>query len=307
MRYWWVNQNQTFNHEVGGGYLWSPKKRKDGGRNQFYDNMQLVQPGDIVFSFADTFIKAVGIAIGSAVSGDKPKVFGSTGENWSTDGWHVPVEFTRMDYPIKPKEHMNMLSPLLPAKYSPLTVEGNGLQGVYLAEVPSEMGQVLLGLLHAPELAMPVVRLDDLSFSPEEQELISNDSLKETEKATLVLARRGQGVFRNRVQVIEASCRVTGVSAEKFLVASHIKPWKQSDNQERLDGNNGLFLSPHVDRLFDSGFISFTQRGGMLVSPSLDSDVLPKWGIDPGKQFGRFNDEQSYFLEFHQERRFQSA
>jgi putative restriction endonuclease len=307
MRYWWVNQNQTFNHEVGGGYLWSPKKRKDGGRNQFYDNMQLVEAGDIVFSFADTYIKAVGIAVGSAISRDKPKVFGNTGENWSTDGWHVPVEFTRMDYPIKPKEHMHLLGPLLPSKYAPLTLEGNGLQGVYLAQVPTEMGQVLLGLLQAPELSMPVLRLEDLSFSPEEQELVSSASLKETEKTTLVMARRGQGIFRNRVQVIEASCRVTGVSSETLLVASHIKPWKDSDNQERLDGNNGLFLSPHVDRLFDSGFISFTEKGRMLVSPSLDLDVLPKWGIDPKESFGRFNEEQAYFLDFHQQEKFQAA
>ena len=36
MRYWWVNQNQTFKHEVAGGFLWSPKTRSDGGRNEWY-------------------------------------------------------------------------------------------------------------------------------------------------------------------------------------------------------------------------------------------------------------------------------
>ena len=63
MRYWWVNQNQTYNHEVGGGYLWSPKKNSNNARNQFYDNMVEVQPGDLIFSFADTLIKANGLAI----------------------------------------------------------------------------------------------------------------------------------------------------------------------------------------------------------------------------------------------------
>ena len=56
MKFWWVNQNQTYKHEVPGGYLWSPKVKKDGSRNIFYDTMERVQHGDIVFSYSDTFI-----------------------------------------------------------------------------------------------------------------------------------------------------------------------------------------------------------------------------------------------------------
>lgn len=51
MRYWWVNQNQTFRQEIEGGYLWSPKRNKNGHRNPFYEFMRDVAPGDIVFSF----------------------------------------------------------------------------------------------------------------------------------------------------------------------------------------------------------------------------------------------------------------
>ena len=307
MSYWWVNQNQTFIHEVTGGYLWSPKKNANGARNQFYENMQAVMPGDIVFSFAGTYIKAVGVAAGTAISSTKPQIFGEAGQNWSQDGWQVAVDFVMVEHPIRPKEHMGLLAPLLPARYSPLTPDGNGLQGVYLAEVPPEMGSLLLGLLGSPELTMPVVNLADLSFDSEEQEIVADTALSETEKATLVLARRGQGKFRARVQTVEESCRITGVTSEKFLIASHIKPWKDSNNQERLSGNNGLFLSPHVDRLFDSGFISFSATGEVLVSPSLDADILQKWSIDPATGVGKFNSEQAYFLEFHQSERFRAA
>ena len=66
MRYWWVNQNQTYRHEVPGGYLWSPKRNRNNGRNPFYDFMREVAPGDAVFSFADTYIKAIGIATSHA-------------------------------------------------------------------------------------------------------------------------------------------------------------------------------------------------------------------------------------------------
>ena len=61
VRYWWVNQNQTYRAEVSGGYLWSPKRNKNGARSQFYENMREVAPGDLVFSFRDTKIKAVGV------------------------------------------------------------------------------------------------------------------------------------------------------------------------------------------------------------------------------------------------------
>ena len=61
MQFWWVNQNKTYQHEISGGYLWSPKTKANGNINSFYDNMTKVAVGDIVFSFKDTLILAIGI------------------------------------------------------------------------------------------------------------------------------------------------------------------------------------------------------------------------------------------------------
>ena len=66
MEYCWVNQNQTCQFEVPDGYMWSPKSNKDGGYNPFYETMRETKPGDVVFSFKDTFIKAIGIVTGPA-------------------------------------------------------------------------------------------------------------------------------------------------------------------------------------------------------------------------------------------------
>ena len=79
MRYWWVNQNQTYRHEVLGRYLWSPKRKANGQANAFYDFMREVAPGDVVLSFADTRIKAIGIARSNAYEAPKPLEFGQTG------------------------------------------------------------------------------------------------------------------------------------------------------------------------------------------------------------------------------------
>ena len=71
-----------------------------------------------------------------------------------------------------------------------------------------------------------------------------------TEKRQVVLARRGQGKFRERVSKIEHACRITGVNRPEHLIASHCKPWRDCEsNDERLDGENGLLLTPTVDHL----------------------------------------------------------
>jgi putative restriction endonuclease len=89
MRYWWVNQNPTFQHEVGGGHLWSPKRKSNQARNPYYDFMREVAPGDLIFSFADTRISVIGIALSHAYEAPKLLEFGLTGAQWNTIGWHL--------------------------------------------------------------------------------------------------------------------------------------------------------------------------------------------------------------------------
>ena len=62
IRYWSVNQNQTHRQEQAGGYLWSPKRNANGAKNPFYESMREVSPGDVIFSFVDTSIAAIGAA-----------------------------------------------------------------------------------------------------------------------------------------------------------------------------------------------------------------------------------------------------
>ena len=119
MRYWWVNQNQAYKSEVPGEFLWSPKTRADGARNQFYENMREVPVGDVVFSFCDTRIKAIGVAVGRAETSPRPD-FGAVGANWSKEGWLVPVEFKEFRSQIRPKDSIILIRPHLPTKYSSL-------------------------------------------------------------------------------------------------------------------------------------------------------------------------------------------
>jgi putative restriction endonuclease len=307
MRYWWVNQNQTYHKEVRGNFLWSPKVNANGVRNQFYENMRQVAPGDIVFSFCDTRIKAVGIVLGAAQTGPKPD-FGGAGLNWSQEGWFVPVSYSTFDAPIRPKDHIGVLRSFLPSKYSPLQATGDGLQSVYLAEVPESMAHALIALIgqaYYDELASLTAfppNVDAEDTEPPEVEGEFGTTFKEQ----LVKARRGQGVFRANVLLAETACRVTHVSDAKHLRASHIKPWRDSNNAERLNGANGLLLSPHIDHLFDQGYISFSNNEELLVVPEARGALLDAWGIDAGARIGAFSSEQRRFLEYHRVNIFRS-
>jgi putative restriction endonuclease len=310
MRYWWVNQNQTYAHEVRGGYLWSPKTNANGARNRFYDNMKDVEPGDVIFSFSDTLIKAIGIATEAAVTSPKPDEFGTKGGNWAPEGWMVLVQYTELERPIKPKTHIADIRPALPPKYSPLQVNGNGNQGVYLAAVPTGMAAVL-GRLLSGQLDSIVAKSSWITGetldNEEEAKLSGRGDIGPTEKLQLIKARRGQGLFRSRVESTEVGCRVTGVTARAHLRASHIKPWRDSNDTEKLDGSNGLLLAPHVDHLFDNGFISFDEDGTVMVSPVLAGEIVDSWGLPFPMNAGTFTPRQKTYLMYHRANVFQGG
>src|SRR5664280_2419052 len=148
MRYWWVNQNQTFRQETAGGYLWSPKRNANWARNPFYETMREVSPGDVVFSFVDTVIAAIGVAQSYCWESPKPAEFGTTGQYWDNVGWKVLVKFTPLVHRVKPKDHMGVLGPLLPLHHSPLRRTGDGYQR-YLTRLDPEFAEVLAGLIGA--------------------------------------------------------------------------------------------------------------------------------------------------------------
>jgi putative restriction endonuclease len=318
VRYWWVNQNQTYRQEVGGSYLWSPKLKANGTRNPYYESMREVSPGDLVFSLADTRIRAFGIARSHAYEAPKPLEFGAIGRNWEAIGWRVDVGFHELTTVLRPADWMELLRPLLPKKYSPLLPDGRGSQSIYLTELPRALaleladlvGSEVAGIARAETIAEP----EPFASNPElvlwEEHLRHNietdATLMPTEKEAIVLARRGQGLFRTRVQQIESHCRITGVDRPEHLRASHCKPWRDSTNDERLSGENGLLLTPSIDHLFDRGFISFHGDGRLLVSPVAHTASLARMGIPTGRDIdvGGFTQGQNRFLEFHRDQVF---
>ena len=124
---------------------------------------------------------------------------------------------------------------------------------------------------------------------------------QETERLAIIRARNGQGLFKDRVSKIESRCRITGVENPVHLIASHCKPWRDSTNDERLNGENGLLLTPSIDHLFDRGFIGFEDNGKLIISPVAHRPSLQRMGIDTAAvvNVGGFTSGQKQFLDFH--------
>jgi len=302
--FWWVNHKQTYSAEVGGGYIWSPKTNRNGSKNQTYINLTLTQPGDVVISYAGGLIKAVGLVRTICQEARKPAEYEKAGESWSNVGWKVPIDWELLVKPIRPKGHMELIAPLLPLKNSPLRANGDGNQSCYLAGISNELGNLLLSLANrvnpnfADEIEQHQAELEGDAI----EAAIKASPLEVTEKLQLSKARIGQGNFRRDLERIEPACRVTGVTNKPLLIASHIKPWSKCENNaERLDGHNGLLLSPHIDKLFDRGWITFTDSGDLLCAEPSIERALQQWGVELPLNVGLFDPKQAAYLAYHRD------
>jgi hypothetical protein len=122
--------------------------------------------------------------------------------------------------------------------------------------------------------------------------------LSATEKEALIKIRIGQSKFRQNLIDYWKGCSVTQYKDEKLLIASHIKPWKDSKNNEKLDTYNGLLLTPNLDKLFDRGYISFDDEGCILFSEYLND----KEGLFLNEDMKiKIENEHKKYLKFHRD------
>jgi hypothetical protein len=214
---------------------------------------------------------------------------------------YVKVRFTDLnETPVIPWEELQQL-PLSRFKWSRYA-SGVALPEVLVAELDRRwMARKAQREVGAPAGAGP----DILSSHPfadqltQELAILGRGDLSPTEKESLISARRGQGRYRQDLERVEIGCRLTGIIDRRHLRASHIKPWFVSNDHEKLDPNNGLLLSPHVDHLFDRGYISFTDEGELMVSKALNPVVLSAWGLTASMKPKPFSEKQCVYLAYH--------
>jgi hypothetical protein len=146
----------------------------------------------------------------------------------------------------------------------------------------------------------------NLGIIPNSQKLPTNNideeiNVSETSYKAWVEARKGQQQFREKLLQHWRGCSVTGCSFQEILIASHIVPWSEATDIERLDVSNGLLLTPNLDRLFDNYFISFNSRGEMLISKTINSKAMHDLGINQSMKLWRTDAKLLFYLQKHEE------
>lgn len=138
-----------------------------------------------------------------------------------------------------------------------------------------------------------------------ENEIKHDTSVTQVERQQLIKARIGQGKYRQNLLKDCPYCPITGVKDDRLLVASHIKPWVDSSNTEKLDPKNGFLFTPTIDLLFDRGYITFSDSQEMLISSLLSRETLSFLNLTPNQKYPLLPIRgREIYLAYHREKIF---
>tara|TARA_R110002167_G_scaffold115848_3_gene290458 strand:- start:7055 stop:7732 length:678 start_codon:yes stop_codon:yes gene_type:complete len=141
----------------------------------------------------------------------------------------------------------------------------------------------------------------DLNVSNVASDISTIAGVASTTTKSEIETRLGHGKYRKELIALWSKCAVTEFDRVDLLIASHIKPWSQSTDLERIDPFNGLLLSPTLDKLFDRGYISFTAEGSLIISPLLNDQDIEQLGITRSMKLYKVEAGCLPYLEFHRE------
>lgn len=149
-------------------------------------------------------------------------------------------------------------------------------------------------------------KLDDIVFV--NNELYFTEDAKQIFGENLEITTRKRNpylhlIYKNQLKEESFSmyedekCMVEQLSYP-ILIASHIKPFIKSNEDEAYDPNNGILLSRNIDSLFDLGYITFSDNGEIIFASHLKKDVkdfISNYSLDD-----RFiNAKRLEYLEYH--------
>jgi hypothetical protein len=235
---------------------------------------------------------------------DNQNIFSYTGEGQAGD-----MQFIRGNLALK--EHLN-----IGKRVFLFEIEGGGLvkfiseMEFYDAdyfETPDINGTNRIGIkffLKRIGVSIPVMpeQFSDYSLVQEPHNLIEFNLPTATERSGLVTSRVGQGAYRKRIiHRWEYKCAVTNFNKLDILIASHIVPWSNATDHERLDVNNGLLLSPTYDALFDKHLITFDNNGKIILSDQIEHTAYQKIGVTGKEQIHDLSRYNVQYLERHNE------
>ncbi|OBT16229.1 hypothetical protein A9266_20010 [Vibrio tasmaniensis] len=299
MAYYWVNLGDSFEEVKKFNFLWAPSHTfTSGGAKTVsagWKHVPHVKKDDVIICHEDKHVIYIAQATSDAYSSPRPE--NRTFDKWKKDGFKIDVKLIVLDIPVNNAEFKYDVLERFNEQCSP-KLFGSNAQATqsYLVSIPDAVAAIILGCVgnEAAEITSPTSNSKS-NRRPKKADI-------ERERQAIVKSRIGQGQFRKDVlDLWNHTCPITQVNMPELLIASHILSWQLSNNEEKVDEYNGFPLAPNVDKLFDKGLISFTDDGDLLVSPSLDIDILNSMGISSQAKIEGLYPEHAHYLKRHRE------
>ena len=294
MSFHWVNIGDSYQEVLDNGFLWAPTlKITETGkktRNAGWDSVENVRKNDIIFCNRDGAIIYVAIAKKDTFKAPKPVT--RTFNRWHNEGFQVDVKVIELDHPIPVNDFKYELNNILAKELKPKVFDKNlNNCQIYMAPLNLLGGAFLLDLIGDESLTVHEA-IDDSG----------QEALSGSDKTILSKARVGHGKYREELLSLwDSTCPITAINEPSLLIASHIVPWQLSDSFDKVNKYNGLLLSPHIDKLFDRGFISFDDSGQILFHTKMSSSTAKNLGISTATRIDNLKAENLPFLKKHRE------
>ena len=294
MASWWVTQGRdSFEVAQKERALYSILEDKRGRQSITRKAILDIRPGDLIISYHKGVLRAVSFAMSLPYRVPLPPAWKGKNSPYK-NRYRVDLQYT-LTTPIPFKDIREDLYPLLKDAASPPVGSDKRVgQSSYIHELPPKAAQLLLDRMGA-ECDSPI------------DQAIRNTTSDTVEREALVKSRVGQGPYRQRLlQYWKDRCAVTGVTEANLLEAGHIKPWRDSNNKEKLDFYNGLPLTPTLSKLFDKGYITFDEKGRLHMASTLDQATCTKLGLSRALRLSqKLNKKHLPYLRYHQRAIFQ--
>lgn len=296
MAFFWVNLGTTHKEVMANNFLWAPTHKVSKGKKiyiQGFSNVSEVKKDDVIFCHNSGFIISVAVAISDAKLSERPN--NRNFDKWGRDGYKVDVKLIELKQKIETvlfrnelfERYNHMCSPKLLNEKTRHATEN------YMTSIPDAAAMLIYSFIE-----------DDLLKIGEHKgsNTKGKQRVKKAEREAIIKARVGQGQFRKDLfKIWKGECPVTKIDVPELLIASHMLPWALSNDEDKVNPNNGILLSPAVDKLFDKGFISFSDEGALLVNSHFNKQNVLKLGLDSNNVKIKFNSEQKAFLGKHRE------
>ncbi|WP_335871099.1 HNH endonuclease [Bacillus sp. 2205SS5-2] len=268
MNYFFVFQNKSYLKEKTGGYLWAPKRNKNGGRVSHWDRMEEVRKGDLIIHSFNKKVIAVSIASSDVYSALQPEELQEE-KLWEDEGWRVDSDYFEIKSPIITSDHRIKIMELQPNHNAPFNSLGRGNTG-YLFALNKELTTYLLkqtelvqedksdknhinrlreqfGLLDADEMQF----LDDTELieSIKDLEISNNDTTtyngEPKEKAELKSNSKGGNSYPRNLNVAVNSLKIANFKCE--YNSEHPTFIRKRDGNPYTEPHHLIPLSCHSD------------------------------------------------------------